>query len=98
SRVTSDIDQVSRFLQYSGVSLIVNAGQVLVATVVMAAYSWPLAVLVYLVFVPLAVVMPRVQRWQQAAYRQVRERVGAMYGAIAESVVGAPVIRAYGVA
>ncbi len=98
SRVTSDIDQISRFLQYSGVSLVVNAGQLLVATVVMLAYSWQLAVLVYLVFTPLAVAMPRLQRWQQTAYRQVREKVGTLYGAVAESVVGAPVIRAYGVA
>ncbi len=98
SRVTSDIDQISRFLQYSGVSLVVNAGQLLVATVVMLAYSWQLALLVYLVFTPLAVAMPRLQRWQQTAYRQVREKVGTLYGAVAESVVGAPVIRAYGVA
>ncbi|MGA8117923.1 MAG: ABC transporter ATP-binding protein [Actinocatenispora sp.] len=98
SRVTSDIDQISRFLQYSGISLMVSAGQVLVATVVMFAYSWQLAVLVYLVFLPLALAMPRLQRWQQQAYRQVREKVGVLYGAVAESVVGAPVIRAYGVA
>ncbi|HEY3505838.1 MAG TPA: ABC transporter ATP-binding protein [Actinocatenispora sp.] len=98
SRVTSDIDQISRFLQYSGVSLVVNAGQVLVATAVMLAYSWQLTLLVYLVFVPLAAMMPRFQRWQQTAYQQVRAAVGVLYGAIAESVVGAPVIRAYGVA
>jgi ABC-type multidrug transport system fused ATPase/permease subunit len=97
SRVTSDIDQISRFLQFSGVSLVVNAGQVVVATVVMVVYSWPLTIAVLAVFVPLALVMPRLQRWQQSAYRAVRERVGVLYAAVAESVVGAPVIRAYGV-
>ncbi|GAA4218900.1 ABC transporter ATP-binding protein [Actinocatenispora rupis] len=98
SRVTSDIDQISRFLQYSGVGLVVNAGQVLVATVVMLVYSWQLTILVYLVFLPLALLMPRFQRWQQSAYRRVRASVAVLYGAIAESVVGAPVIRAYGAA
>ncbi|BCJ34985.1 multidrug ABC transporter ATP-binding protein [Actinocatenispora thailandica] len=97
SRVTADIDQISRFLQFSGVSLVVNAGQVVVATVVMLVYSWPLTIAVLAVFVPLALLMPRLQRWQQAAYRAVRERVGVLYAAVAESVVGAPVIRAYGV-
>ena len=97
SRVTADIDQISRFLQFSGVSLVVNAGQVLVATVVMLVYSWPLTVAVLAVFLPLGLAMPRLQRWQQAAYRAVRERVGTLYAAVAESVVGAPVIRAYGV-
>ena len=36
SRVTSDIDQVSQFIVFGGVLLVVSVGQVLVATVVMA--------------------------------------------------------------
>ena len=38
------------------------------------------------------------QKRLAAVYGAVRERIGVMLGAVAESVVGATVIRAYGVA
>nr|MDT0667154.1 ABC transporter transmembrane domain-containing protein [Micromonospora sp. DSM 115978] len=52
SRVTSDIDQMSQFLQFGGVVLIVSVGQMFVATILMLVYSWPLTLLVYACFVP----------------------------------------------
>jgi ABC-type multidrug transport system fused ATPase/permease subunit len=97
SRVTSDVDQVSQFVQFGGVNLVVSAGQVVIATMVMAIYSWQLTLVVYAFFLPLALLLPRLQRRLAVSYSVVRERVGDMLGAIAESVVGAPVIRAYGV-
>src|SRR5205823_10474363 len=66
-------------------------------TVLMAAYSWQLTLLVYACFLPLAMLLPRLQRRLAAAYATVRERVGDLLGAIAESVVGAQTVRAYGV-
>ena len=46
SRVTSDVDQVSQFLVFGGLLLIVSVGQVVIATVVMLIYSWQLALVV----------------------------------------------------
>jgi putative ABC transport system ATP-binding protein len=96
SRVTSDVDEISRFMQWAGLTLITNGGQALVALIVMLVYSIPLG-LVVVATVPL---ISLVLRWFQsrldAAYLIVRERVGAMLAALAEVVVGAPVIRAYG--
>ena len=43
ARVTSDVDQISRFMQWAGLMMIVNAGQALMAIVVMFIYSVPLA-------------------------------------------------------
>ena len=97
SRVTSDIDQITQFLQWGGVILVVSIGQIVVTTVVMAIYSWQLALVVYAAFVPLMLVVRLFQRRLAAAYGEVRTRVGAMLGAVSESVVGAEVIRAYGV-
>src|SRR5438045_3858020 len=42
ARVTSDIDQISQFLQTGGVLLLLSSGQLVVATVVMLIYSWQL--------------------------------------------------------
>jgi putative ABC transport system ATP-binding protein len=96
SRVTSDVDQISQFMQWGGLMIIVSLGQLVVASVLMAIYSWPLALLVWVSFVPLAFALRRFQRLISAAYTGVRERVGDLLSAVGESVVGAPVIRAYG--
>ncbi|HEX6076245.1 MAG TPA: ABC transporter ATP-binding protein [Micromonosporaceae bacterium] len=97
SRVTSDIDQISQFLQFGGVILLVSMGQLVVATLIMAVYSWQLTLVVYVAFAPLVVAIRFFQRRLAAAYRTVRERVGRLLSTIGESVVGAAVIRAYGV-
>jgi ABC-type multidrug transport system fused ATPase/permease subunit len=97
SRVTSDVDQISQFLQWGGVILLVSIGQVSVTTIVMLTYSWQLTLVVYAAFAPLLILIRFLQQRLSSAYGAVRVRVGAMLGAIAESVVGAGVIRAYGV-
>ncbi|MDM7831030.1 ABC transporter ATP-binding protein [Cellulomonas edaphi] len=98
SRVTSDVDTISLFVQWGGIMLLVSGLQILVATVLMAVYAWQLALLVWLCFVPLVVVLQPLQKRVNARYTLVRERYGAMLGAVSEAVVGAETIRAYGVA
>jgi ABC-type multidrug transport system fused ATPase/permease subunit len=97
ARVTSDLDQMSQFLMFGGITLFVSVCQMLVATVLMLYYSWPLTILVYVCFLPLVLAAPRLQRRLAARYAAVRERVGDMLSAVSESVVGAQVVRAYGV-
>jgi ATP-binding cassette subfamily B protein len=96
SRVTSDVDQISQFMQYGGLMILIAGGQLVVASVLMLIYSWPLALLVWAVFVPLVLALRFFQRWLSQAYGAARERVGDMLSAVGESVVGASVIRAYG--
>ncbi|WP_454043737.1 ABC transporter ATP-binding protein [Cellulosimicrobium sp. Marseille-Q8652] len=96
SRVTSDVDTISLFVQWGGIMLLVSVLQIGVATVLMAIYSWQLTIVVWACFVPLFLVLRPAQRRVNDAYTTVRARVGAMLGAISESVVGAETIRAYG--
>jgi ATP-binding cassette subfamily B protein len=97
SRVTSDVDQLSTFMQWGGVLGLVSIGQLVVATVVMSVYSWQLTLLVLICFIPLGIAVRWFAQRLATAYGVVRERVGDVLGAIAESVVGAPTVRAYGV-
>ncbi len=97
SRVTSDVDQISNFVQFGGILIVISLGQFVLASVLMAVYSWQLALLVYACFLPLAYAIRHFQRRLAAAYRVVRERVGDMLGAVSESVVGAQVIRAHAI-
>jgi ATP-binding cassette, subfamily B, bacterial len=97
SRVTSDVDQLSVFLQWGGVLGVISVGQLIVATVVMAIYSWQLTLLVLVCFVPLAVLVRLFAQKLARVYGVVRERVGDVLAAVAESVVGASTVRAYGI-
>jgi putative ABC transport system ATP-binding protein len=96
SRVTGDVDTISAFMQFGGLLVLVSSAQVVLATAVMLWWSWQLTLVVYACLVPLALFLRAFQRSLQAAYGTVRARIGEMLGAVAESVVGAPVIRAYG--
>jgi ATP-binding cassette, subfamily B, bacterial len=97
ARVTSDIDEISRFMQWAGLNLITATGQLTVATIVMAVYSWQLTLVVLGVFVPFLFGARWFQKRLTVAYLTVREKVGRLLGVLAETVVGAPVVRAYGI-
>jgi putative ABC transport system ATP-binding protein len=96
SRVTGDVDTMSSFMQFGGLLIVISTAQVLLATALMLWWSWQLTLVVYVCMLPLALSIRVFQRKLQIAYRGVRERIGAMLAAVSESVVGAPVIRAYG--
>ncbi len=97
SRVTSDVDTISAFVQFGGLMLIISLGQITLATGLMVYYSPLLAGVVWLCYVPLFVLIRRFQGVVGRAFTQVRQRVGEMLGAISEAVVGAATIRAYGI-
>lgn len=97
SRVTSDVDQVSQFLVFGGLLLIVSCCQVIVATLVMLVYSWQLAVVVWVCFAPLFLSIRYFQRKLSQAYGVVRRQVATMLSAISEPVVGAAVVKSYAI-
>ena len=84
SRVTSDVDQVSRFMQWGGIMLIVFGGQAILALVVMAVYSLPLVGVVIASLPLITGAMRWFQKRLDKAYLTVRERVGRMLAVLAE--------------
>ena len=97
SRVTSDVDTISMFVQFGGLMLLVSSAQIVLATILMVVYSPVLAAVVYLCLLPLVLLVRRLQPVLGRSYGAVRERVGDLLGAISEAIVGATTIRAYGV-
>ncbi len=97
SRVTSDIDQVSQFLQFTGIMMVVSIGQIIVATGIMAYFSWQLTIVVWVCFLPLGISLKYFAERLSRAYDIVRRTVGEMLAVIAEPVVGASVVRAYAI-
>jgi ATP-binding cassette, subfamily B, bacterial len=97
SRVTSDIETIARFAQWGAIAWIVNTVVILGVLAVMAVYSWQLAIITVLVLCPLLPLMRVLQRKQLRAYDVQRTRVGETLSAVSESVMGAGVVRAYGI-
>jgi putative ABC transport system ATP-binding protein len=67
------------------------------ALALMLYYSWQLSIVVVLLMVPLVVVMGSMQSRLSAAFDAARTRVGEMLSEVSESVMGAAVVRAYGI-
>jgi putative ABC transport system ATP-binding protein len=97
SRVTSDIETIARFAQWGAVAWLVNPLVITAVVAAMAVYSWQLTLCVLAVLAPMGPILRALQRRQLAAYDEVRNRVGATLTAVSETVMGAGVIRAYGV-
>jgi putative ABC transport system ATP-binding protein len=97
ARVTSDIETIARFAQWGAIAWIVNSVVILGVLAVMAVYSWQLTVITVLVLCPLFPLMRVLQRKQLRAYDLQRTRVGETLSVVSESVMGAGVVRAYGI-
>jgi len=96
ARVTSDLETLAQFASWGAVSWIVNATMIVTALGVLAVYSWQLAVVVFVVLLPIFPVMKLVQKRQLRAYDRLRTRVAQTLTAISENVGGIRVVRGYG--
>jgi ATP-binding cassette subfamily B protein len=97
SRVTSDVETLGQFFRWGGLAWILNSALMLVALATMLVYDWRLTLVALATVLPLVQVLRLMQRRTVAAWDQVRTRVGEMLAAVSESIMGAAVIRAYGV-
>jgi ATP-binding cassette subfamily B protein len=96
ARVTADVDALQEFMEWGGIAWIMSFTQALGALVVMLFLSWELTIAVVILLVPLLLVMGSMQAKLSAAYNLARTRVGEMLSEVSESVMGAAVVRAYG--
>lgn len=95
ARVTSDIETLAQFASWGAVSWVVNSTIIVVSLVAIAVYSWQLAIVTFVVILPIIPVMRLVQRRQLDAYDQLRSRVSDTLSELSETVTGIRAIRAY---
>ena len=95
ARMTADIESMSELIQW-GLLQFVQAGLLLVITlVVLAVISWELTLVVLIVLPIIIVASVRFQRQSNQAYLDVREKVGQNLSSLQESIAGVRVIQAY---
>jgi putative ABC transport system ATP-binding protein len=97
ARVTADMDTLSEFMQWGGLSWIISSTLMLTTIVVMLIYSWQLTAITIIVISPLVLVLRQMQKGMLSAYDIVRTRVGETMSEVSESLMGVAVVRAYGV-
>jgi putative ABC transport system ATP-binding protein len=96
ARVTADADSLQQFTEWGGIAWLISIVQAFGALALMLVYSWQLSIVVTLLMVPLVVIMGSMQSRLSAAFDAARTRVGEMLSEVSESVMGAAVVRAYG--
>ena len=96
SRVTSDIETLTMFFSWGGLSLLLDSSQMIAVASVMLAYDWRLALVAFAVSAPLVLVLRLVQAKLVSAHNISRERNAQLLGVFSEMVSGAETLRAYG--
>jgi len=96
SRVTADVDTIAQFMEWGAISWILSLSVMAGTAIAMFLYSWQLALVGIVVVAPLVQVLRMMQRGMLATYDLWRSRVGDMLSEVSESVMGAAVVRAYG--
>lgn len=96
ARVTSDVEQLAKFFEWSGMSWVINSTLLVGTIIVMVVVSWQLTIVTLLSFVGLVPILRWIQRRQLSAYSALRTRVGETLGEFSEVIGGAQTIRAYG--
>lgn len=97
SRVTSDVETLSMFLQWGGIAWVVNGAIMLAALAGMLYYDVWLTLVTVVLTVPLLLLIRVVSGRLGPAHTAIRVRVAELLTVISETVQGAAVIRAYGV-
>ena len=96
ARVTSDVEAVTRFMEWGGLGMMIGGAQLTLTVGAMLVYDWRLALMVVAVAVIYALMLLAFQRVLQRAFDKVRVRVGETLAALSETLSGLPTIRAYG--
>jgi ATP-binding cassette subfamily B protein len=95
ARMTADIESMGELIQF-GLLQFVSAALLLVFTlIVLAIISWQLTLVVLAVLPILILASRKFQRESNAAYLDVREKVGQNLSSLQEGIVGVRVIQAY---
>lgn len=95
SRVTSDIETLTQFFTWGGLTLLLDGFQMLAVAIVMVAYDWRLAVVAFVVSAPLVFVLRVVQSRLITAHNISRERNAHLLGNVSEMLSGFDTLRAY---
>ena len=95
SRVTSDIETLQMFFSWGALAFLLDGTLMLMVAGVMVAYNWVLALVAFVVAMPLAFVLRVVQGYLVRAHTRTREHNAELLGTISEYASGIETLQAY---
>ena len=95
SRMTADIESLAELVQWGVLQFVAAAILLTFSLVVLFVLSWQLTLVALMVLPIIIVASLKFQRDSNAAYLEVRERVGQNLSALQEGISGVRVIQAY---
>jgi ATP-binding cassette subfamily B protein len=96
ARLTSDVDALQELVQLGLAMFVQNALLFVGALVVIVIMSWELALCVLIVVPPVVLATRWFRRAANAAYLEVRERIGTNLATLQEGIAGVRVVQAFG--
>ncbi len=95
ARMTADVESMAELVQYGLLQFMVAAMLVGFSFVLLLLLSWQLTIVALLVMPILVIASRKFQRDSNAAYLEVRERIGQNLSTLQEGIAGVRVIQAY---
>ncbi len=95
SRMTSDVDSLSELIQMGLSMFVANALLLVVSLVVLTTVSWQLMLVCAVALPPVIVASVKFQRDSNAAYLDVRDRIGHTLSHLQEGIAGVRVVQAF---
>jgi ATP-binding cassette subfamily B protein len=95
SRMTSDVDSLSELIQMGLSMFVANALLLVVSLVVLSTVSWQLMLVCAVALPPVILASIKFQRDSNAAYLDVRDRIGTTLSHLQEGIAGVRVVQAF---
>jgi ATP-binding cassette subfamily B protein len=95
SRMTSDVDSLSELIQMGLSMFVANALLLVVSLVVLTSVSWQLMLVCSVALPPVILASVKFQRDSNAAYLDVRDRIGSTLSHLQEGIAGVRVVQAF---
>ncbi len=95
SRMTSDVDSLSELIQMGLSMFVANALLLVVSLVVLTSVSWQLMLVCSVALPPVILASIKFQRDSNAAYLDVRDRIGNTLSHLQEGIAGVRVVQAF---
>ena len=95
SRMTADIESMAELVQWGLLQFVAAVFLIVIALALMLTLSWQLTIAALLVMPVIIIASRKFQRDSNAAYLEVRERVGQNLSELQEGISGVRVIQAY---
>jgi len=95
SRMTADIESMAELVQWGLLQFVAAVFLIVLALVLMLSLSWQLTIAALLVMPIIIIASRKFQRDSNAAYLEVRERVGQNLSELQEGIAGVRVVQAY---